>query len=254
MEFLRFGSSIPGSYWGCCDCCIIQNFKTDPSSKASIQLVDGDGGYPITNSGGFMFAGPTEADIFRQRLRYGTFSNRDMPNHVFFAVLTKSQIEGAIGKKWLEILKSEGFEFLFASDNSVYSGEETVKKPGTGTSGHGSHPNYYFALIRNIGTGAAKKQFEAPKSWTDLPDPYSGDMSFENRQAVQLSLYNALPKGVFYSETQLTEMGVPITYAGQRSEFPQEPKAERDRKTKAKEMSKAKPSASKAVPWAAALG
>ena len=44
MEFLRFGSSIPGGYWGCCACCIIQNFKFDPKAKASIQLVSGDSG------------------------------------------------------------------------------------------------------------------------------------------------------------------------------------------------------------------
>ena len=43
MEFLRFGSSIPGSYWGCCAFDIIQNFGAyDPDDPLSIEMVDGE--------------------------------------------------------------------------------------------------------------------------------------------------------------------------------------------------------------------
>lgn len=235
VEFLRFGSSIPGAYWGCCNCCIIQNFKSDPDSPASIQLVDGDGGNPIIKNGEAIFAGKTEREIFLQRLRYGTFSSLDMPNHVFLAVLTKGQISGGVGKKWLEILKQEGFEFLFAADNSVYSGDNV------GGAANNEHPNYYFALIRNIGYGAMdeKSQFVAPKAWTDLPDPYKGDMSWENRRKVQTELYNKLPKNVFYSQKQLEDAGVPVTMAGVRSNKPQESLSQRQQK-EGKPQTKAK--------------
>lgn len=250
IEFLRFGSSIPGAYWGCCDCCIIQNFKTDPDSPCSIQLVTGDSGGPIMHpEGGFKFAGKTEKEIFLQRLRYGTFSDRDMPNHVFFAVLTESQINIGYGAKWLKILKEEGFEYLFSADNSVYSGENTITDPGKNCSN--SHLNHYFALIRNIGRGAASedRQFTPPKAWDKLPDPYGGDMSFLNRQKVQLELFNKLPKDVFYTEKELIEAKVPITYAGVRSEFPQEDKTVRDTKMASK-RAKAE-SVPKAAPFAA---
>lgn len=239
MEFLRFGSSIPGSYWGCCACCIIQNFKVDPDAKASIQLVDGDGGNPITNDDGFMFAGPTWKDIFLQRLRYGTFGARDMPNHAFFAILTEWQVNSGVGKKWLKILKEQGFEFLRTVDNSVYSGASVINKPGQGcTSGH---PNHIFALIRNVGEGAIKDPFTPPKAWTDL-DPvvpefwmeFQGDGKEFNAvvQEAQLPLYNALPKDQFLSEKELIEQKVPIIYAGLRSRYPQQSKGDRESLTK----------------------
>jgi hypothetical protein len=134
VEFLRFGSSIPGSYWGCCACCIIQNFTVEPDGPASIELVEGDGGTPLGR-----FAGKTYHEVFRQRLRYGTFSAKDMPNHAFIAILSKTQLGSAIGKKWLAILKAEGFEFLRTVNNSVWNVE-----------------NYIFILVRNVGPNAVK--------------------------------------------------------------------------------------------------
>ncbi len=242
MEFLRFGSSIPGAYWGCCACCIIQNFKMDPDEKSSIQLVDGDGGIPITGSdGGSLFAGPTWKDIFLQRLRVGTFSTFDMPNHAFFAILTESQISGGYGKKWLAILKEQGFEFLRAVDNSVYSGDDVIEEPGVGNTS--SHPNYIFALFRNVGDGAMADPFTPPKAWTDLPTVVyetwedtakMGDtLDLTKRiQAEQLPLYNALPWNAWMTEEQLKAAGVPVIYAGMRSAYPQQPKEMRDQALK----------------------
>lgn len=257
MEFLRFGSSIPGSYWGCCAVCIIQDFKQSPDDKASIQLVGGDGGNPIIRGGEIAFAGPTWKDIFLQRLRYGTFSESDMPNHTFLAVLTSEQISSGYGREWLAILKEQGFEFIRSVDNSVYTGEK-VMSPGEvfsegeedeyweddeGEEGVSSHPNYIFGLFRNIGKGSITNPFLPPKAWTDLPKVtaevydylgYTKDDRLNNSQELsdslretQLPLYEALPKGVFYTEKQLEEMDVPIHYAGKRSRYPQQPKKTR---------------------------
>lgn len=159
MEFTRFGSTIPGSYWGCCACDVIQNFKVDPDAKAAIELVSGDGGGPLGK-----YAGPTYRDIFWQRIRFGTFDTRDMPNHAFIAILTDSQISGGVGKKWLEILKQAGFEFIRSVSNSVYQGASLLgdEEPSNGSL------NHIFMLVRNIGAGAAVDPFTPPKAWTSL--------------------------------------------------------------------------------------
>lgn len=214
MEFLRFGSSIPGGYWGCCDVCIIQNFKYEPSAKASIQLVSGDGGNPMMKNGGVAYVGPTYEDIFNSRLRIGTFSDTDMPNHVFLAVLTESQISGGVGKKWLEILKKNGFEFIRTSDNSVYTGPAVIKKPGKGD--RSPHKNYIFGLFRNIGGGAVEDPFQPPKQWTDPPDPYAGDMSPEAMQSVQLRHWADLGPAKIMTEAEIRAAGAPVILAGRR--------------------------------------
>lgn len=230
MEFLRFGSSIPGSYWGCCACCIIQNFTVEPDAAASIQLVEGDGGSTLGK-----FAGKTYHEIFRQRLRYGTFSASDMPNHAFIAILSSTQFKSAVGKKWLAILKAEGFEFLRTVNNSVWNIN-----------------NYIFILVRNVGSNAVKDQFTPPKAWTDLPsvvpetadllgfapgEPYTGIELTARIKTAQKPLYDALPKGVFYTEAQLEAEGVPIIYAGKRPHqygvtfavgYPQQTKQQRE--------------------------
>lgn len=200
MHFLRFGSSIPGSYWGCCAVCILQEFKYDPSAKASIQIVSGDSGTAIMNYNGGkcedLFAGPTYEDIFWQRLRIGTFSETPMPNHAFFAILTDNQLRTTVGKKWLKLLKQAGFEFIRTTDNSVYSGQGIASDfnktassepevtwcegcnpdncSGCSEDGsyddplHGAHPNYIFGLFRNIGNGYSQNPFMPPEEWLDL--------------------------------------------------------------------------------------
>ena len=239
MEFLRFGSSIPGSYWGCCAMDIIQNFNFDPDDKASIQIVDGDGGHPMTGSdGGFVFAGPTYRDIFLQRLRIGTFSTDDMPNHGFLAILTSSQVSSKNGKKWLQILKENGFEFIRTVDNSVYSGDSLIAGPGEGCVS--AHPNYLFGLFRNIGSGAIVDPFTPPKAWTDLPsvkpeawqlmtgsDRFGEGLNKE-MQEVDLKLYKGLGKANLLTEAEVKAAGAPVIMAGERSKYPQQGKAERD--------------------------
>lgn len=162
MEFLRFGSNIPGNYWGCCAIDIIQNFKVDPDTPASIGLVHGDSGTPMMKGDDPLYAGPTYRDIFNTRIRIGTFSTDDMPNHMFLASLTQQQIDGEIGKKWLAILKENGFEFLRTTDNSVYTG--STLEGGT------AHPVHLFGLFRNVGQSKIKDPFTPPKGWTDLPE------------------------------------------------------------------------------------
>lgn len=212
MEFLRFGSSIPGSYWGCCAVDIIQNFKFDPDQKASIELVNGDNGFPLSKNGKYLFAGKTYHEIFRLRLRIGTFSSKNMPNHGFIAVLTDEQIRGGCGKKWLKILRDEGFEFIRTVDNSVYSGDRLADEGEVS-----SHPNHIFGLFRNVGQGAISDPFTPPKPWTDLKPPKKTD----------LELYKDLLELPFYTEEELEKDGIPITYAGKRSRYPQQPKKAR---------------------------
>lgn len=229
MEFLRFGSSIPGSYWGCCACCIIQNFKVDPDAKASIQLVSGDGGSPV---GSPNFAGPTWRDIFWQRLRVGTFDRRDMPNHAFLAIITENQISGKIGKAWLEILREAGFEFVRSVTNSVYSGAGISQKPNTG---HGSSLNHIFGLFRNIGTSGPGDPFVPPEAWQDLPSvtPEAWQRMTDTaglaveQHASQLAVWNKIGPAKFLTEAQIEKAGAPVTYAGLRSQYPQQTKAAR---------------------------
>jgi len=204
--------------------------------------VSGDGANPVMNNKGeTLFAGPTYKDIFLQRLRYGTFDNRDMPNHGFLVVLTEHQIKSGYGNKWLAILKEQGFEFIRAVDNSVYSGKSTFdeeREPEdddeediSETSGGSINKNYLFGLFRNVGYSYVDNPFRPPNEWIDLPDVVpelydlicnvSREMSEEQRQA-QLPLFKALPKGKFYTEKELDELKVPVTLAGKRSPHPQE--------------------------------
>jgi hypothetical protein len=115
MEFLRFGSQIPGIYHGCCAVDIIQNFKVDPDAPASIQCVHGDSGVSLN-----AFLGLTYHEIFLARLRCGTFSQKELPCRAFFASMTADQLKTENGKKWLAILRENGFEFIRAVHNSVY--------------------------------------------------------------------------------------------------------------------------------------
>lgn len=245
MEFLRFGSSIPGSYWGCCACDIIQDFNQDPDDPASIQLVSGDGGSPIVNSENeTLYAGPTYRDILLQRLAIGTFSKRNMPNHAFLAILTQYQANSNIGKKWLELLKEQGFEFIRAVDNSVYSGEEVIEEAGEGC--YSAHPNYIFGLFRNVGAGALKDQFTPPKAWAKLPSvvpelwqTLDGPALTAEIQTRQLPLYKALGTPVFLTEKEVEKKRVVVTYAGLRSKYPQQSKGHRRAMQRAEEAKKA---------------
>lgn len=219
LEFLRFGSSIPGGYWGCCACDIIQNFKVAPNAKASIQLVSGDGGGDL----GGKFMGSTYEEIFRERVRVGTFSSTDMPNHAFIAILTEWQLVNKPGKSWLPILKDEGFEFIRTVDNSVYSGHSVSKGESEGDS---SHKNHIFMLVRNIGSGSVKDPFTPPAQWSDLKSKvpeawellskYDRTRLAKAQSMAQREHWFNHGTTKFVTEAELVKNKVPVVMAGLR--------------------------------------
>jgi len=219
MEFLRFGSNIPGSYWGCCAVDIIQNFSFAPYAKASIQLVGGDSSSPLTRDRESLFAGPTYEDIFWQRLRIGTFDTRSMPNHAFIAILTDTQLKYSPGKDWLAILKKAGFEFVRTVGNSVYSGNSV------GGQLTDSNRNYIFMLVRNIGHGGIKDQFTPPKEWTELGTVVDEPWKYLERDTAfltqkirdeQRAIWDAMPDPPLMRESEVEAAKVPVTYSGVR--------------------------------------
>ncbi len=217
MEFLRFGSSIPSAYWGCCAADIIQNFKVDPDEAASIEIVSGDGG-GSTGS----FAGKTYKEIFLQRLRYGTFGKSDMPNHAFIAILTQWQVTSDIGKKWLKILKEQGFEYIRTVNNSVYSGATLAAQPSATVNNNGNH---IFMLVRNVGANSLKDNFTPPKEWSSLPSvkpeawqylTLSGEELTKGQFDGDMACFKKLPAPKFYSAAQLEADNVPVMMSGIR--------------------------------------
>lgn len=236
FECLRFGSSIPGGYWGCCAGDIMQCFKSDPDELASIQFVNGDGGEPQTDAdGNLLFAGPTNKDVFLARLRDGTFGSGDMANHFFIAVLTNKQLHTGHGMKWLAILKEHGFEFIRTVSNSVYTGSSVKTEPPTGA---GRSLNHVFALFRGIAQGAPEDAFTPPKAWTDLPKVKTtladlakepdGEDTFDykwltGQQAKEdIEIWNRIGKAKLLTEEQIREAGAPVIFAAIRTENPQE--------------------------------
>lgn len=238
LEFSRFGGSIPTSYWGCCCADVIQNFKVDPDAPSSIQITAGDSGLPCMRNGEYLFCGPTHRDVFHQRLRIGTFGDRDMPNHAFFAILTQWQVTSDPGRKWLPILKEAGFEFLRSVSNSVGAGQSLlVGEPGVGTS-----VNHVFALFRNIGAGALRDPFSPPKEWTDIssthPEPWEIFAEADNvtpetyaraQREAQLLVWNRIGPVTFMTEKEVVAAGAPVFMAGERSRFPPQEKSVRER-------------------------
>lgn len=244
MEFLRFGSSIPGEYWGCCACDIIQNFKQHPDTPASIQITTGDANTPCMQNNERQFAGPTLRDVFEARIRIGTFGNREMPNHAFFAILEASQcVKGSVGWEWLKILKSHAFEFIRAVDNSVYTGPQV---PGTTRS---PHPNYIFGLFRNISGARIVNPFKPPQSWLDLPstvpEAYEEVPDTEAWAAEQTAKQREIwgsGKLKLITESAVVKAGAPVLLTGLRTEFPVERAEDRDKKLEARKQTPYKPS------------
>lgn len=235
MEFLRFGSSIPGEYWGCCAVDIIQNFKQDPDTKASIQLVSGDGGGGLTKGKEYAFLGPTLRDIFWNRLRISTFGLQDHPNKAFLAVLEESQLHNDPGRKWLALLKEAGFEFIRRLDNSVYT--------GSSLGGKGSpHTNYLFGLFRNIGNGYIENPFEPPKAWTDLsggaPEIFLSDYNAGSKKDMSeladrqrqehRKIWDEHGPTSILTESEIVAAKAPVIMAGLRTEFPPQKKETRE--------------------------
>jgi hypothetical protein len=242
FETLRFGSSIPGGYWGCCAGDVMQCFKSDPDTPASIQFINGDGGEPCTNrEGDLMFAGPTNKDVFLARLRDGTFGCGDMPNHFFIAVLTDEQLWSAHGLKWLAILKEHGFEFIRTVSNSVYTGKKAEAQYPSENGG--SNLNYVFALFRGIAWGAPDDALTPPKAWTDLPSvkpelysnvPEELRKNFTRSQAeADFAIWERVGPAKLLTEAQVREAKAPVILAAQRTNNPQEPKEDRDQRNAA---------------------
>lgn len=250
MEFLRFGSSIPGSYYGCCAVDIIQQMNVDPDAPASIQVVDGDSGTPVSKNGQHAYLGKTNREVFLARLRIGTFGRGDMPNHAFFVVLTENQLRTPHGMAWLKILKEQGFEFLRCVDNSVYTGSSLADKDK-----RNPHKNYIFALFRNVGAGSVDDMFAPPKEWTDLksvvPEPWE---RLPDRPKLtteifdsQMPLYKALPPVTYYSAQQLLDAGVTPMLAGVRSTKPPRPYVPKVEKPKSAPFTAPAPALSEAT-------
>lgn len=221
VEFLRFGSSIPGGYWGCCAGDIIQAFKTLPDEPASCQSVNGDDAYPERNhEGKDLFFGPTNRELFLQRFRRGTFGCGDMPNHFFLLVLSQDQIDSEIGRAWLPILKELGFEFIRRVNNSVWDVD-----------------NYMFGLFRNCGPDACDDQFTPPKAWVDLPssgkkelwefipDPQALTQDYAHFDKI---IWDKVGPRNLLTEDEIRAAGAPVIMAGKRSEYPQELKEDRE--------------------------
>jgi hypothetical protein len=255
MEFLRFGSSIPGAFMsgggGCCAAEIIQDFRQDPNELASIEMVSGDGGEPL----GDQFLGKTWKEIFEARMKVGTFYDEAMPNHAFLAILTESQIWGGYGLEWLKILKENGFEFIRAFDNSVYStsslAEDCIEE-GEEEDWIESHPNYLFGCFRNIGGGRLADPFQPPRQWLEIGggvmetseclDATSRACLQQSRDGVHTAQWRRIGEVPFYSRSQLEADGVPIWLAGTRSQDRQEPAQIREERHKSQGVkSKAAP-------------
>lgn len=194
MEFLRFGSSIPGAYWGCCAMDIIQNMKVSPKQKYAVAIINGDSGHPLSRSSEQLYYGTTYEEVFRARMVAGTFSGRAMPDHGFLAILTSDQIDHGVGKEWLKILEGEGFEFIRTVDNSVYSGDGLKTAQSDSVS---CHENYLFGLFRNIGTGGVRNQLKNPEGFSskvpsavDMLDPTEQKALQKAQEAYHLDRYN----------------------------------------------------------------
>lgn len=264
MEFLRFGSSIPGSYWGCCAMDIIQDFKHSPDEKASIQLVCGDGGQPL----GDRFLGMTHREVFNARMRISTFSTDDQPNHGFLAILTDEQLRSSYGAAWLAILKEHGFEFIRTVSNSVYAGQTLFQNDGwceecQSTEGceeewceyqndmTDMNLNHLFGLFRNIGNGKVNDPLKPPSAWANLEGGVKSPSDYltrDQRAAItasqeeqHLAMWEKIGPAETYTRDEVLAAGVTVTLAGQRSKFPQE--TEEARETTLKEQGQLKPAA-----------
>lgn len=182
LECLRLGSRKGGAGMGCCAVDVFQNFNHDPDSKAGsegfVGIENGDTNTKIMDltANEQLGYGPTNKDVFLGYLRSGTFNQHDKMDKTFFAVLTKEQCNSSTGKKWLKILKENGFEFVRAVNNSVYNGGSKPRAKDAAPTGH-AHVNYIFGLFRNISESGVKDPFAPPAGWDKLPAPeWLGDV------------------------------------------------------------------------------
>ena len=150
MEFIRYGARTGGRRIGCCAIDLLQGFDVDPDSEMLCPAKYGDTGDPILENGMQAYFGPTALDIFKQRLKVGTFDRSPMPSRMFIAAIAGKQLHATNTRKWLRILKEHGFRWMTSADNSVY-GEGSIV--------------HVFVLIRDISNRTTPF---APDAWTEI--------------------------------------------------------------------------------------
>lgn len=166
IECLRLGARRGGEGIGCCAVDIIQGFDNQPEDPCPQKpFFDADSWFPYSyqNQQEQLCVGGdkiTNEDAFLAYLTHGSFTPYPEADHGFLAVLTGDQCNSANGKKWLAILKREGFQWLGCTSNSVYSEY---------------HPNHVFGLFRSTHDNMEDEEIESlkspPKAWEQLPDP-----------------------------------------------------------------------------------
>jgi hypothetical protein len=158
IECLRLGARRGGQGIGCCAIDVIQGFNNDPDAVCPpMPQFNGDSWTPE----GVAVGNCTNEEAFLAYLAHGSFSPHETyPDHGFIVTLTGDQVKSVAGKKWLTILKREGFEWVGCVSNSVYTEY---------------HPNHVFMLLRNTHTYMEDEEIERLKSppefWQTLPTP-----------------------------------------------------------------------------------
>lgn len=166
IECLRFGARRGGEGIGCCAIDVFQGFNNAPDAFCPQQpFFNGDDWspefHPDTDSQLCVGGGTiTNEQAFLSYLTHGSFTPEPEPDHGFIAVLTGDQANSANGKKWLAILKREGFKWVGCTSNSVYADY---------------HPNHVFALFRSthqyMGDDEIERLQQPPQIWEELPEP-----------------------------------------------------------------------------------
>lgn len=166
IECLRLGARRGGDGIGCCAMDVIQGFNNDPDKIRPQQpFYEGDSWSPLFYEGTDKQLcvggeGITNEQAFLAYITHGSFTNEPAADHGFIAVLTDSQVQGETGKKWLRILKREGFKWVGAVSNSVYSEY---------------HPNHVFMMLRStlecMEADERERLKSPPEYWENLPEP-----------------------------------------------------------------------------------
>ncbi len=163
IECLRLGARRGGDGIGCCAIDVFQGFSHPPDAiRPDVLFRQGDTRSPVTAypENDVAFVTGTNEDHFLSYLKHGTMDIESQADHAFFAVLTDEQVNHSTGREWLKILKREGFVWVGATSNSVYSEY---------------HPNHIFMLIRSTTEYMDDDEImalkEPPQYWKELEEP-----------------------------------------------------------------------------------
>ena len=200
IECLRLGARRGGEGIGCCAVDVFQGFSNDPyDDRPPIPMLEGDSRHPIIAGYPDMrqrtIVGTNE-EVFLTYLKIGTMSSAPVEDHAFIAVITGEQIRSSTGKKWLKILKREGFEWAGCTSNSVYSEY---------------HPNHIFMMIRSTGEYMDEDEIlqlkKPPSAWLELEEPSSTP---EERFTEIVPKFGVLEEEGETTETISTATGISI--------------------------------------------